>query len=87
MTKCECGYYEMFSCLDCTSCTNCMGEYYMVHDRVWTEANPNDYGMLCIGCLEQRRGKLLTTGDFTAAPINSIASEFGSTRLRNRLTA
>ena len=87
MAKCGCGYHKMFACMDCGSCTNCMDEYYMVHDSVWLEANPKDHGMLCIGCLESRRGKLLTARDFTAAPINGIASAVGSTRLRNRLTA
>lgn len=89
MAKCDCGYHKMFACMDCGSCTNCMNEYYMVHDEVWYSAiTVMDRGhMLCIGCLESRRGKLLTARDFTAAPINGIASAVGSTRLRNRLTA
>jgi hypothetical protein len=41
--------------------------------------------MLCIGCLEQRLGRLLTKDDFTDAPVNSIWMGVGSTRLKNRL--
>jgi hypothetical protein len=71
--------------MDCSMCTNCNFEYYMVHDSVWLEANPKDHGMLCIGCLESRRGKLLTKDDFTDAPVNDLWGEVGSTRLRSRL--
>ena len=76
---------RVFACLDCNACTNCNGEYYMVHDEVWKLANPADRGMLCIGCLEQRLGRLLTKDDFTDAPVNSMWLEWGSTRLKNRL--
>lgn len=86
MAKCDCGYYRNFRCMDCKCCTNCEYEYYMVTDEVWLEANPKDHGMLCIGCLEARRGKLLTKDDFTGAPINAIGLITGSTRYRNRLT-
>jgi hypothetical protein len=85
---CSCDDYKMFCCKDCGVCTNCNGEYYMVHDEVWYSVNTvmNLDGMLCIGCLEARRGKLLTKDDFTGAPINFIAGVVGSTRLKNRLT-
>lgn len=58
----------------------------MVHDEVWSSAFKKKRGMLCIGCLESRSGKLLTKDDFTAAPLNLINLVFGSTRLVNRLT-
>jgi hypothetical protein len=67
-------------------CTNCNGEYYMVHDDVWSSAFSKKRGMLCIGCLESRLGKLLTKDDFTAAPLNSMNLFLGSTRLQSRLT-
>lgn len=88
MAKCDCGYLKLFGCMDCGLCTNCESEYYMVHDEVWYSAiTAMDKGhMLCIGCLEQRCGKLLTKDDFTAAPINEIAKLVGSTRLQARLT-
>ena len=77
---------RVFGCIDCGVCTNCNGEYYMVYDEVWEAANPKRKGMLCIGCLETRLGRLLTKDDFTDAPVNDMWLEVGSTRLKNRLT-
>jgi hypothetical protein len=76
---------RVFACVDCGACTNCNGEYYMVHDEVWLEANPKGRGMLCIGCLELRLRRLLTKDDFTDAPVNSMWANWGSTRLKIRL--
>lgn len=83
-----CEDYKMFSCKDCAACTLCEYEYYMVTDEVWYSANTvmNRRGMLCIGCLEARSGKLLTARDFTDAPINDIALKLGTARIRARLT-
>lgn len=88
MHTCDCSEYDykMFRCADCGSCTNCSFEYYMVHDAIWAAAYKKKREMLCIGCLEVRRGKLLTKNDFTDAPINSMALIVGSTRLKHRLT-
>lgn len=88
MTACECDYYDMFHCRDCGMCTNCGEEYYMVTDEVWYSVTTamDTNGMLCIGCLEARYGKLLTARDFTDAPINDIAQMVGSLRIRARLT-
>jgi hypothetical protein len=78
---------RIFGCIDCGVCTNCNGEYYMVNDEVWLGANPKGRGMLCIGCLEDRLGRLLTKDDFNGdAPVNSMWLTVGSTRLKNRLT-
>lgn len=73
--------------MDCGVCTNCNGEYYMVHDEIWYSVVTvmDKRHMLCIGCLEQRLGRLLTKDDFTDAPVNSMWLEVGSTRLKNRL--
>lgn len=85
--KCQgCDDYEMFRCHDCAACTNCDFEYYMVHDEIWNGSGL-DYGMLCIGCLEQRIQKLLTARDFTDAPINQIGREIGTARLQARLAS
>lgn len=90
MQVCDCSEYDykMFHCRDCGMCTNCEGEYYMVLDDVWYSVVTvmDASGMLCIGCLEARRGKLLTKNEFTDAPINSMALIVGSTRLKHRLT-
>lgn len=94
MSACDCNELDkrIFRCMDCAACTNCNDEYYMVHDSVWLMANPKDRGMLCIGCLEARLGRLLTKHDFTNCPLN-LEKEFvfeafqqGSRRLYNRLT-
>jgi hypothetical protein len=55
-----------FRCVDCGKDTG-GGEYYMVGDDVWAASGlaPNG-GMLCLGCLERRIGRLLTGEDFTA---------------------
>lgn len=46
-------------------------EYYMVHSHIWNKANRlNRRGMLCIGCLERRLGRMLTASDFTDCPLN-----------------
>mgnify|MGYP001156642925 CR=1 FL=1 len=87
MIECDCEDYELFKCRDCAQCTNCMYEYYMVNDDLWDIAT-EDFGgdgMLCIGCLENRLGGLLTKDDFTDAPLNTINLITGSTRLKDRL--
>ena len=88
MVECNCENYEMFGCTDCAACTNCNYEYYMVTDQVWLASGLGvDDGMLCIGCLEQRLGRMLHAKDFTDAPINQFAdmTEDASARFLNRL--
>jgi len=73
-----------FDCAACSVNTLHIKEYYMVTDEVWNAAWPTGRGMLCIGCLEDRLGRQLTSDDFTDAPINQ--GYFGySERLRQRL--
>ena len=87
MIECTCEDYELFMCWDCAACTLCLGEYYMVNDDLW-EVATEDAGtdiMLCIGCLENRLGGLLTKDDFTAAPVNDLWGQVGSARLQARL--
>lgn len=74
-------------CLDCGVCTTNMrdgDEYYMVHNAIWYRINPQETGMLCIGCLENRLGRKLVSGDFTHAPINNLG-RWHSARLVDRL--
>lgn len=59
-----------FVCLDCHVDTMKINEYYMVKDTLWLEANPADFGMLCINCLETRLGRQLKPEDFPDYPIN-----------------
>lgn len=60
----------------------------MVHDAVWDSATEDfgGRGMLCIGCLENRLGGLLTSDDFTDCLLNMRNLIIGSPRLKNRLT-
>jgi len=69
-------------CLDCGVDTIRIGEFYMLHDPVWLQANPDRAGMLCIDCVETRLGRRLGPGDFTAAPINRFHR---IPRLRSRI--
>lgn len=79
-----------FQCLDCKVNTRIIDEYYTLFDRVWLTANPACDGMLCIGCLETRLGRTLTSDDFRPeVPINML--EFNdsfpkSARLIDRLS-
>jgi len=60
----------------------------MVTDQVWESSGlAGDDGMLCIGCLEGRLGRMLHARDFTDAPINQLAdmTDDASARLLNRL--
>ncbi len=76
------------SCEDCGVETY-PSEYYMVKDKIWDKAVPEDvdenrYIYLCIGCLEGRLGYSLTSKDFIKFPINNINS-YTSDRLIDRL--
>lgn len=66
-------------CADCGVHTGAIAEYYMVHDGIWA-IHGAKRGMLCIGCLEMRLGRLLTIADFPRLPIN-----FGAFRQSDRL--
>ena len=74
-------------CGDCGTDTVQIGEFYMVHDALWAQAQ--DAGracpILCIGCIEARLGRRLRGPDFNAAPLNFFAACGRSPRLRSRL--
>lgn len=77
---------DPFTCVDCRNDTAAMHEYYMVHDAIWAQVGMQPHGgMLCIGCLEDRLGRMLTNLDFTAAPVNSGFFCDQSARLRDRI--
>jgi hypothetical protein len=75
-----------FECLDCGTNTLETGEYYMLQDAVWLEANPSDRGMLCIGCVEKRLGRTLAAGAFSQCPLNDCTVG-RSERVRNRIAS
>ena len=75
---------DAFICLDCGVNTHEINEYYMVTDELWESVVPEIYGMLCIGCLERRIGRLLNSSDFIDCPVND--GIFGlSDRVLNRM--
>lgn len=86
-SSCVCDSYRYFSCKDCATCTLCDDEYYMVTDQVWESAKlPHNKGMLCLGCLELRIGRLLTKDDFSDVPLNNLNFWPKSKRFTTRLT-
>jgi hypothetical protein len=54
----------------------------MTSDEIWASAGDVE-GVLCIGCLELRLGRVLTVEDFPPLPANDD-SETDSVRLRTR---
>lgn len=76
-----------FDCLDCKKNVQEMKEYsYMVSNQVWEKTNLNSKaGFLCIGCLEKRLKRLLTSHDFPKnIPINGYTKR-QSKRLLSRI--
>lgn len=71
-------------CIDCGVHTVQIGEYYNVHDRIWEESGGED-GLLCIGCLENRLGRMLVPDDFGYCLINWDPLYFRSARFFDRL--
>lgn len=75
-------------CVDCGVDTARIGEHYFVNDSVWYSAYASERGMLCIGCLEKRLGRLLVASDFKDCHVNRMApGKVFSQRLMSRLTA
>lgn len=76
-------------CVDCKVNTMDMNEYYMVNDSLWKRAGMKQHdGFLCIGCLETRVGRGLTSRDFTECPLNwrnIMLPGYGSDRLVSRM--
>ena len=78
---------KWWTCRDCGADTD--REYYMLKSWIWKRAAghiPEVYDdELCIGCVESRLGRELTSADFTKAPVNDLTRRM-SDRLRDRLT-
>lgn len=72
-----------FRCVACGFDT--INEYYMVHDHIWSEAGFSA-GLACIGCVEERLGRMLNTADFNPAlPVNTNSNRPRTARLLHRL--
>lgn len=74
-----------FLCLDCNVDTGKIFEHYFIHTDLWLSLVGTNKGMLCVGCLEARLGRQLTSADFTSASINTPNYEPKSQRLMQRL--
>lgn len=71
-------------CLDCGE--NTKFEHYFVKNDVWFKmAKMGECGMLCVGCLEARIGRILVPSDFTDCHINNWRKNAMSTRLVSRI--
>jgi len=85
------------NCADCGVGTITLGEWYVVHDRLWEQAwiarRKSWHGkvpgleILCIGCLEQRIGRTLMADDFTDSAVNDPFADAFLERLFDRLIA
>jgi hypothetical protein len=78
---------DRFLCVDCGVHTGDTHEYFVVLDEVWHASGAVD-GMLCIGCIEARLGRMLKPEDFKAMPVNDMMTgpaSFRSARLNHRL--
>ncbi len=88
--ECHSCWLLRFVCMDCGINTRLLDEYYTLNDKLWRVANPQNHGMLCIGCLESRIKRTLTCEDFSAdVPINDLMLNDlfpKSTRLIDRLS-
>jgi hypothetical protein len=63
------------------------GDWFMVKDRVWRRGQrAGKCRFLCVGCLENRIGRKLTTDDFRrSAKVNFVGQK--SAKLRRRMRA
>jgi len=89
---------EWYLCKDCDVDTSDIDEYVMIDEDLWEsctaqEERENPEGerhrlVLCIGCIEKRIGRRLTSHDFpTDVPLNwSTVDHTESVRLQNRMT-
>lgn len=75
-----------FMCLDCSIDTGKIHEHYFIHTPLWISVVGNSSGMLCVGCLEKRLGRKLTSTDFPDVTINNPRFEPKSQRLMERLS-
>lgn len=89
---------EWYLCKDCDVDTADIDEYVMIDEALWESCiteeereNPSEERnrlMLCVGCIEKRLGRKLTSHDFpTDIPLNwSTVDHTESVRLQNRMT-
>jgi hypothetical protein len=73
------------ACHDCGVDVDAIDELrFMLTDRTWKDAGALHASLLCIGCIERRLGRTLTSADFSNVPINTLP-DVRSARLQDRL--
>lgn len=83
---CQAKEKDQFKCIDCDVDTMNIDEYYMLKDKAWLSIVPEDKGVLCIGCVEDRMGRKLTQKDFSSCILNKEEySQPRSDRLLDRM--
>lgn len=76
---------KKFLCLDCGVDTGKIGEHYMLNDSTWHLTGLKKYGMLCVGCTENRVGRTLNASDFNNSYLNKPRTGIKSARLMDRM--
>lgn len=71
-------------CLDCKVDTGKINEHYMLKDEIWAKVHDSKFGMMCVGCVEKKLGRLLNSQDFHKCYLNTFA-QGRSQRLSMRL--
>lgn len=74
-----------FLCLDCKVDTGKIYEHYMLIEETWFAIHQSKFGMLCIGCVEKRLGRMLTKDDFNESHVNNPKLYPMSARLLSRI--
>jgi hypothetical protein len=74
-----------FLCLDCSVDTARAHEHYMLNDQTWKLTGLGKFGMLCIGCVEDRIGRKLVAADFNNSYLNKPRTGSISARLLDRM--
>ena len=74
-------------CLDCRVDTGKINEHYFINTEDWIKVVGSKIGMLCIGCLENRLGRTLTSSDFPPVHINNPRLYSMSSRLLSRINS
>lgn len=86
--------HHVSACLDCgvdtMPCTHRRGcrhagrwEDFMVWNELWSQVGAAD-GVLCVGCLERRLGRVLVPDDFTPGLRVNVPSSWDTLRLAAR---
>ena len=73
-----------FACVGCRADVLALGEFFMVRDDLWA-ATGLGRAFACVGCVEQRLGRTLTSADFPDVPVNRDEWGTRSPRLQRRL--